>query len=138
MDERAQEGSERGAGSGPRSGPDAPRPSRVPGTAAALLVLALSLIATHWIGRRSSQSELTYSEFKLLLHAGKIRDEAHTRVRDTLMAHRAVLDSLARLLMEREVVDRAMLRTLLEPATGLASAVPPPGLVAAGDGYAGR
>jgi cell division protease FtsH len=47
------------------------------------------------------------AEIRALLEA------AHARVRDTLTTQRAVLEALAKLLMEREVVDRASLDELL-------------------------
>jgi cell division protease FtsH len=50
------------------------------------------------------------AEIRALLEA------AHTRVRDTLTTQRAVLEALAKLLMEREVVDRASLDELLARA----------------------
>jgi len=43
----------------------------------------------------------------------RLLDEARSRVRDTLAARRATLDALAGLLLEHEVVDRAMLDELL-------------------------
>ncbi|HEX8010188.1 MAG TPA: hypothetical protein VF814_04550, partial [Casimicrobiaceae bacterium] len=49
----------------------------------------------------------------------KLLAEAHERVRQTLTAKRSQLDVLAKLLQEKEVVDRAMLDTLLSaPAPG--------------------
>ncbi len=42
-------------------------------------------------------------------------DTAHKRVRETLAAKRSVLEALAKLLIEREVVDREALQTLLAP-----------------------
>jgi cell division protease FtsH len=50
------------------------------------------------------------AEIRVLLEA------AHTWVRDTLTTQRAVLEALAKLLMEREVVDRASLDELLARA----------------------
>ena len=46
----------------------------------------------------------------------KLLSEAHERVQQTLKAHRAKLDALAKLLQEKEVVDRATLDTLLSAA----------------------
>ena len=43
----------------------------------------------------------------------KLLDHAHQRVRATLAAHRAILEALAKLLLEREVVDRKALTQLL-------------------------
>jgi cell division protease FtsH len=60
---------------------------------------------------------------------GKLLEEAHTRVRATLTQQRDLLESLARLLLEKEVVDRPMLDRMLkaEGSTALEdrSAVPP-------------
>lgn len=47
------------------------------------------------------------AEIRTLLEA------AHVRVRETVTAKRSVLEALARLLMEKEVVDREALRALL-------------------------
>ncbi|TAK08928.1 MAG: ATP-dependent metallopeptidase FtsH/Yme1/Tma family protein [Candidatus Manganitrophaceae bacterium] len=44
----------------------------------------------------------------------KLLDEAHVRVRKTLTAQRATLESLAKLLLEKEVVDRTTLDNLLK------------------------
>jgi cell division protease FtsH len=43
----------------------------------------------------------------------KLLDAAHVRVRDTLLSHRALLDLLAKTLLEKETVDRATLDLLL-------------------------
>jgi len=43
----------------------------------------------------------------------KLLADAHTRVRDTLTTRRSTLDALAKLLLEKEVVDRATLDRLL-------------------------
>ena len=43
----------------------------------------------------------------------KLLDEAHGRVRETLTGKRSVLESLAKLLVEKEVVDRKALDSLL-------------------------
>jgi cell division protease FtsH len=43
----------------------------------------------------------------------KLLADAHTRVRETLTAKRSVLQSLAKLLIEKEVVDADTLRSLL-------------------------
>jgi len=45
---------------------------------------------------------------------GKLLDEAHRRVRETLTARRELLDALARELLNRETVDRAGLDALLQ------------------------
>jgi cell division protease FtsH len=44
----------------------------------------------------------------------KLLEAAHGRVRDTLTTKRAVLEALAKLLIEREVADRKSLGELLE------------------------
>ena len=44
----------------------------------------------------------------------KLLDEAHARVRDTLKAQRALLNALAKMLLENETVDRAALDELLK------------------------
>jgi cell division protease FtsH len=43
----------------------------------------------------------------------KLLADAHTRVTETLTTRRPELDALAKLLLEREVVDRAALDQLL-------------------------
>jgi len=52
-------------------------------------------------------AETIDAEVKALL------DQAHARVRATLEQHRGLLDSLAKLLLERETVDRAALDALI-------------------------
>jgi cell division protease FtsH len=53
-------------------------------------------------------------------------DQAHAGVVSSLTARRPVLEALAKLLMEHEVVDRTMLLTLLEtPAPSDARVGPP-------------
>ncbi|MEW5915757.1 MAG: ATP-dependent zinc metalloprotease FtsH [Gemmatimonadota bacterium] len=54
-------------------------------------------------------AELIDTEVRRLLN------EAHKRAYETLSQHRTVLQALARLLMEQEVVDRAALQNLLHP-----------------------
>jgi cell division protease FtsH len=57
-----------------------------------------------------------YSEEAARVIDGEIQmllEAARTRVRETLTAKRRVLEALAKLLMEREVVDRAALTQLL-------------------------
>ncbi len=44
----------------------------------------------------------------------KLLKESHTRVEETLISKRSILESLAKLLLEREVIDRATLDQLLE------------------------
>ena len=39
---------------------------------------------------------------------------AHTKARDILVAHRSALDELAKLLLEKEVVDRPALQAILK------------------------
>ena len=50
----------------------------------------------------------------------RILDEARERVVRTLTAHRSALDALAALLLEKEVVDRAMLDNLMNQASSAA------------------
>ncbi len=45
----------------------------------------------------------------------KLLDDAHTRVEQTLAARRSELDALAKLLLEKEVIDRVALTQLLAP-----------------------
>lgn len=45
---------------------------------------------------------------------GTFLEDAHTRVKETLLQQRDLLESLARLLLEKEVVDRAMLERALK------------------------
>jgi cell division protease FtsH len=42
----------------------------------------------------------------------KLLSESHERVRETILGRRATLDALAKLLCEREVVDRAALESI--------------------------
>jgi hypothetical protein len=41
-------------------------------------------------------------------------NEAHTRARDLLISRRAALEELAKLLLEKEVVDRPALQAILK------------------------
>jgi cell division protease FtsH len=71
-----------------------------------------------------------YSEATARLIDQEVRrllDESHQRVLATLTQHRPALEALARLLMEREVVDGTALRELLEtkPATTASPRTPP-------------
>jgi cell division protease FtsH len=64
-------------------------------------------------GRREYSEEtgrLIDEELRQMLEA------AHARVQQTLEAKRGALEALAKLLMEKEVVDRAALAELLNPA----------------------
>ncbi|MBM2803437.1 MAG: ATP-dependent zinc metalloprotease FtsH, partial [Deltaproteobacteria bacterium] len=40
--------------------------------------------------------------------------EAHAKARDILVAHRSALEELAKLLLEKEVVDRPALQAILK------------------------
>ena len=63
--------------------------------------------------------EREYSEETARIIDGEIRqllEAAHARVQQTLAAKRAVLDALAKLLIEQEVVDRAALTRFLSTA----------------------
>jgi len=51
---------------------------------------------------------LTDEEVKTLL------SEAHTKARDILIAHRPALEALAKLLLEKEVIDRPALQAILK------------------------
>ena len=73
----------------------------------------------------------TFSERTAEAIDGEVRrilDEARERVTETLTAHRATLDTLAALLLEKEVVDRSMLDRLMSeqaaPAQLRVAAVP--------------
>ena len=55
---------------------------------------------------------------------GRLIREAHDRVTETLSAKRDILESLARLLLVREVVDRTALDELLRPKQDLGRAAP--------------
>jgi cell division protease FtsH len=48
----------------------------------------------------------------------KLLADAHTRVKETLMAKRVTLEALAKLLLDKEVVDRAMLERVLKEHEG--------------------
>jgi cell division protease FtsH len=81
-------------------------------------------LAAHEAPRQSLFLELPsppkreYSEATARLIDQEIRgllDEAHARVLKTLSERKSVLATLARMLMEREVVDGAELRELLGP-----------------------
>ena len=52
----------------------------------------------------------------------RLLEDARARVIDTLTAHRATLESLAAVLLEKEVVDRRMLDELLRTAAPSQSA----------------
>ncbi len=57
-------------------------------------------------------SERTAREIDIEVH--KIIDEATREVREVLKAHRAVLEAVARRLMEKEVMDGAELRQMMD------------------------
>jgi cell division protease FtsH len=48
----------------------------------------------------------------------KVLSDAHTKVRTCLSAHRQALDELAKLLLEKEVVERPQLQGILKDANG--------------------
>lgn len=52
----------------------------------------------------------------------KLREEFHARVKETLISNRSMLESLAKLLLEKEVVDRATLDQLLDAQKKAAAA----------------
>ena len=64
-----------------------------------------------------TQSPKEYSEETARLIDGEIKQilsEAQTKARDILIAHRAALEELAQLLLEKEVVDRPALQAILK------------------------
>ena len=64
-----------------------------------------------------TQSAKDYSEETARLIDGEVKQilsEAHTKARDILVAHRAALEQLAKMLLDKEVVDRPALQAILE------------------------
>lgn len=64
-----------------------------------------------------TQSPKEYSEETARLIDAEVKQilsEAHTKARDILLAHRAALEELAKLLLEKEVVDRPALQAILK------------------------
>ena len=64
-----------------------------------------------------TQSPKEYSEETARLIDAEVKEilsEAHTKARDILLAHRAGLEELAKLLLEKEVVDRPALQAILK------------------------
>jgi cell division protease FtsH len=64
-----------------------------------------------------TQSSKEYSEETARLIDAEVKQilsEAHTKARDILLAHRAALEELAKLLLEKEVVDRPALQAILK------------------------
>ena len=64
-----------------------------------------------------TQSPKEYSEETARLIDGEIKQilsEAHAKARDILVAHRAALEELAKLLLDKEVVDRPALQAILK------------------------
>lgn len=64
-----------------------------------------------------TQSPKEYSEETARIideEVKKILSEAHTKARDILVAHRSALEELAKLLLEKEVVDRLALQAILK------------------------
>jgi len=64
-----------------------------------------------------TQSSKEYSEETARLideEVKQILTEAHTRARDLLISRRAALEELAKLLLEKEVVDRPALQAILK------------------------
>ncbi len=49
----------------------------------------------------------------------QILSEAHTKARDILLAHRTALEALAKLLLEKEVVDRPALQAMFGGRSGI-------------------
>jgi cell division protease FtsH len=64
-----------------------------------------------------TQSPREYSEETARLIDGEVKQilsDAHAKARDILMAHRSALEELAKLLLEKEVVDRPALQAILK------------------------
>jgi cell division protease FtsH len=64
-----------------------------------------------------TQSPKEYSEETARLIDGEVKQilsEAHSKARDILIAHRSALEELAKLLLEKEVVDRPALQAILK------------------------
>jgi len=64
-----------------------------------------------------TQSPKDYSEETARLIDGEVKlilSQAHTKARDILIAHRGALEELAKLLLDKEVVDRPALQAILE------------------------
>jgi cell division protease FtsH len=64
-----------------------------------------------------TQSSKEYSEEtarQIDAEVKQILSEAHSKARDILLAHRAALEELAKLLLEKEVVDRPALQAILK------------------------
>jgi cell division protease FtsH len=64
-----------------------------------------------------TQSPREYSEETARLIDGELKQilsEAHVRARDILLAHRSALEELAKLLLEKEVVDSTALQAILK------------------------
>jgi len=64
-----------------------------------------------------TQSSKEYSEETARLideEVKQILSDAHTKARDILVAHRSALEELAKLLLEKEVVDRPALQAILK------------------------
>jgi cell division protease FtsH len=64
-----------------------------------------------------TQSPKEYSEETAQVIDAEVKQillEAHSKARDILLAHRAALEELAKLLLEKEVVDRPALQAILK------------------------
>jgi cell division protease FtsH len=64
-----------------------------------------------------TQSPKEYSEETARLIDGEVKQilaEAHTKARDILLNHRSALEELAKLLLDKEVVDRPALQAILK------------------------
>jgi cell division protease FtsH len=64
-----------------------------------------------------TQSPREYSEETARLIDAEVKQilaEAHAKARDILFVHRAALEELAKLLLEKEVVDRPALQAILK------------------------
>jgi cell division protease FtsH len=70
-----------------------------------------------YLGIPGPQEQREYSEQTAQAIDDEIRkllDDAHVRVRETLAKERETLEALAKLLLEKEVIDRSMLNKILE------------------------
>jgi cell division protease FtsH len=64
-----------------------------------------------------TQSPREYSEETAQVIDAEVKQilaEAHSKARDILLAHRVALEELAKLLLEKEVVDRPALQAILK------------------------
>jgi cell division protease FtsH len=91
----------------------------------------------------ASQSSKEYSEETARIvdeEIKKLLSEAHVKVRDCLGKYRTALEELAKLLLEKEVVDRPQLQAILKAhaTDGAADGENARGLTQTGDGSGGE